>query len=166
MEEKISFRKAEKKDSALILTFIKAIAEYEKMSDQVLNDESKIKSLLFDKKVAEVIFLLLNDKEIGFALYFYNYSTFVGKTTLYLEDLFIYEKYRHCGYGKLLFNELINIAVVNDCGRMEWTCLNWNKTSIKFYKSLGSVPMNEWTTYRLDNKTLIALNKENKKGSF
>ena len=160
MEDKISFRKAEKKDSALILTFIKAIAEYEKMSGQVLNDESKINSLLFDKKVAEVIFLLLNDKEIGFALYFYNYSTFVGKTTLYLEDLFIYEKYRHRGYGKLLFNELVNIAVENDCGRMEWTCLNWNKPSIKFYESLGSVPMNEWTTYRLDNKTLVSLNKK------
>lgn len=147
--DKYVFRYATKDDAALVLQFIKDIAEYEKMSDQVVNSEELLLDWVFEKKRAEVIFVLEDGKEVGFALFFHNYSTFVGRSGLYLEDLFVQPAYRGKGYGKALLKELARIAVERNCGRMEWTCLDWNKPSIDFYLSLGAHPMDEWTTYRL-----------------
>lgn len=159
MNQDLSFRKATIEDSKLILHFIKEIATYEKMQSDVKNTEEEIKEKLFNKHYADVIFLMKDNKEIGYALYFFTYSTFTGKPSLYLEDLFIYPEYRKNGYGKKTFKHLIKIALDNDCERMEWCCLNWNKPSIEFYLNLKATPMKEWTTYRLtsDNmKEIIA----------
>lgn len=151
---KYIFRYATKKDAALVLQFIKDIAEYEKMSDQVVNSEELLLDWVFYQKRAEVIFVLEDGKEVGFALFFHNYSTFVGRSGLYLEDLFVKPEYRGKGYGKALITKLAEIAVERNCGRMEWTCLDWNKPSINFYLSLGAKPMDEWTTYRLSGDGL------------
>ena len=152
-------RKATKADAALVLEFIKAIAIYENMLDEVVNTEEMIKEVVFGKGNAEVIFALEDDKEVGFALFFHNYSTFVGKSGIHLEDLFVLPEYRGKGYGKALFLEVARIAKERTCGRMEWTCLDWNRPSIDFYRSLGAVPMDEWTTYRLTGETLENLAK-------
>ena len=152
--DKYIFRYAVKEDAALVLQFIKDIAEYEKMSDQVVNSEELLLDWVFEKKRAEVIFVLEDGKEVGFALFFHNYSTFVGRSGLYLEDLFVKPEYRGKGYGKALITKLAEIAVERNCGRMEWTCLDWNKPSIDFYLSLGATPMDEWTTYRLSGDGL------------
>lgn len=143
-------RLALEKDLELIIYFINKIAEYEKMSDDVILDKETLRDYLFNKKIAKCKFIMEDNKEVGFALYFYNFSTFKGKAGLYLEDIFILEEYRHKGYGKKLFLELVKEAKENNLGRMEWTCLNWNEPSIKFYKSLGAISLDEWKTYRLD----------------
>lgn len=143
-------RLALEKDLDLIIYFINKIAEYEKMSDDVVLDKETLRDYLFNKKIAKCKFIMEDNKEVGFALYFYNFSTFKGKAGLYLEDIFILEEYRHKGYGKKLFLELVKEAKENNLGRMEWTCLNWNEPSIKFYKSLGAISLDEWKTYRLD----------------
>lgn len=145
----VQFRKATEADAALILEFIKGIATYENMLDEVINTEEMIKEVVFGQGHAEVIFALDVDKEVGFALFFHNYSTFVGRAGIHLEDLFVWPEYRGKGYGKALFCEVARIAKERNCGRMEWTCLNWNTPSINFYLSMGAVPMDEWTTYRL-----------------
>ena len=142
-------RKATEADAALVLEFIKAIAIYENMLDEVVNTEEMIKEIVFGKGNAEVIFVLEGEKEVGFALFFHNYSTFVGKAGIHLEDLFVLPEYRGKGYGKALFLEVARIAKVRGCGRMEWTCLDWNRPSIDFYLSMGALPMEEWTIYRL-----------------
>ena len=149
-----SFRFATEKDVALILEFIKGIAEYEKMSDEVVADEGLLTEWIFEKKRAEVIFALENGKEVGFALFFHNFSTFLGRAGIYLEDVFVLPEYRGRGYGKGLIRELARIAVERGCGRLEWCCLDWNKPSIDFYLSLGARPMDEWTTYRLAGEKL------------
>ena len=161
--DKFVFRYATKDDAALVLQFIKDIAEYEKMSDQVVNSEELLLDWVFEKKRAEVIFVLEDGKEVGFALFFHNYSTFVGRSGLYLEDLFVQPAYRGKGYGKALLKELARIAVERNCGRMEWTCLDWNKPSIDFYLSLGAHPMDEWTTYRLTEDGIHNLAETEKK---
>ena len=143
------FRKATEEDAALILEFIKGIATYEKMLDEVVNTEEKIKEIVFGKGHAEVIFALEGEKEVGFALFFHNYSTFVGRAGIHLEDLFVWPEYRGKGYGKALLCEVARIAKERGCGRLEWTCLDWNTPSINFYLSLGATPMDEWTIYRL-----------------
>jgi GNAT superfamily N-acetyltransferase len=153
------FRKATPYDAALILKFIKGIAEYEKMLDEVVNTEELIKEVVFGNGHAEVIFVLEDDKEVGFALFFHNYSTFVGRSGIHLEDLFVWPEYRGKGYGKALFCEVARIAKERGCGRMEWTCLNWNTPSINFYLSMGAIPMDEWTTYRLTADKIDALVK-------
>lgn len=152
-------RKATLEDIPQVLYFIKQIAIYEKMEDQVIATEETLKEWMFNKKISQSIIISVDGKDIGFALYFFNFSTFVGKGGLYLEDLFVLEEYRKKGYGKALFRELIKIAVENDCGRMEWVCLNWNKPSIDFYLSMGAQPLNEWTTYRLTRSDLERLNE-------
>lgn len=144
-----SFRYATREDASLILSFIKGIAEYERMLDLVINTEEMIEQVVFEQKRAEVIFVLEDGKEVGFALFFHNYSTFVGRAGLYLEDLFVWPEYRGKGYGKALFCKVASIAKERGCGRMEWTCLDWNEPSIRFYLSMGATPMDEWTTYRL-----------------
>ena len=110
--------------------------------------------MVFEKKKAEVIFAVLNGKEIGFALFFYNFSTFLGRAGIYLEDLFVDEEFRGQGYGKALLKKLAGIAVERGCGRLEWSCLDWNSPSIEFYLSMCALPMKDWTVYRLTGDTL------------
>jgi GNAT superfamily N-acetyltransferase len=153
------FRAATPQDTALILDFIKGLAEYEKMSDQVVADEALLHEWIFEKNKAEVIFALEDGVEVGFALFFHNFSTFLGRAGLYLEDLFVKPAYRGRGHGKALIRELARIAVERGCGRLEWCCLDWNQPSIDFYLSLGALPMDEWTTYRLTGESLCAFAK-------
>lgn len=142
-------RKANPEDVALILKFIKGIAEYEHLSAQVKANEQLLKEWLFDRRVAEVVFVLDHGLEVGFVLYFYNFSTFEGRAGIYIEDLFVMPEYRGKGYGKELMSYLISKAKQEKLGRMEWTCLDWNTPSINFYKSLGARPMDGWTNFRL-----------------
>ena len=147
--KKIQFRYATEEDTALILKFIQDLAEYEKMSDEVVATEEILQEWIFEKKKAEVIFAMEDNREVGFALFFHNFSTFLGRAGLYLEDLFVQPEYRGKGYGKGLLKQLAAIAVARGCGRLEWSCLDWNKLSIDFYLSLGAKPMDEWTVYRI-----------------
>lgn len=157
MNNDFIFRNAEKKDVALILYFIKKLAEYENMLDDVTVNENILKKRIFDEQKAEVIFILENGKEVGFMLFFYIFSTFKGHAGLYLEDLYIMPEYRGKGYGKALLKKLASIAVERGCGKLEWNCLNWNKSSIEFYLSLGAEPMTDWTFYSLTGKNLNRL---------
>lgn len=156
---KTEFRFATKKDTALILSFIKDLAEYEKMSDQVVADEHLLGEWIFEKQKAEVVFALEDGMEVGFALFFHNFSTFLGRAGIYLEDLFVKPEYRGRGHGKSLIRELARITVERGCGRLEWCCLDWNQPSIDFYTSLGAKAMSEWTSYRLSGESLNALAK-------
>lgn len=156
----LTFRYAEESDTALILQFIKELAEYEKMLDEVVATEDALKEWLFNKKIAEVLFALADGTEVGFALYFHNYSTFLGRAGIYIEDLYVKPEYRGCGYGKLILKKLAKIATEQKCGRLEWCCLDWNKPSINFYLSLGAVRMNDWTVFRIAGETLKALASE------
>ena len=153
----MEIRKAVRQDVPLILEFIKGIARYEKMENEVVATTELLEEQLFDKGHAEVIFVMEEGAEVGFALFFHNFSTFLGRSGLYLEDLFVYSEHRGKGYGKALFLELVRIANERGCGRMEWVCLNWNKPSIEFYRSMGAVPLDEWTTYRLTSDAMKKL---------
>ena len=153
----LRLKKAKIEDTGLILDLIKEIATYEKMLDQVVATEESLKESIFNKKEAEVLLVELNKEVIGYVLYFFNYSTFIGRGGFYLEDIYIKEQYRKNGYGKAIFKVLGKIAYENGCERMEWACLNWNKPSIEFYKSLGAVGMDEWTVYRLTRDKIKAL---------
>lgn len=157
MNKKLTFRYAERKDISLILQFIRDLADYEKMLDEVVADEKTLEEWIFNKQKAEVIFAVLDEEEIGFALFFYNFSTFLGRAGLYLEDLFVKPEYRGKGYGKAILKKLASIAVERGCGRLEWWCLDWNKSSIDFYLSLGAKPMSDWTVYRIAGNTLTDL---------
>ncbi|MDK2968832.1 GNAT family N-acetyltransferase, partial [Lacrimispora sp.] len=145
----LTFRYAEESDTPLILEFIKALAEYEKMLDEVVATEELLKNWLFDQKKAEVLFALADGKEVGFALFFHNFSTFLGRAGIYLEDLFVRPEYRGKGIGKAMFHKLGAIARERGCGRLEWWCLDWNQPSIDFYRSMGAESMDEWTVYRI-----------------
>lgn len=143
-------RIAERKDVGLIYQFINGIAEYEKLSHEVKSTPEMLEEWLFNKKTAEVAFVLNEQgKEVGFVLYFHNFSTFVGRAGMYIEDLFVFPEHRRKGYGKTLFNYVVDKAKKEGLGRVEWTCLDWNTPSIEFYKSMGAVPMDEWTNFRL-----------------
>jgi len=159
MSSSISFRFAVENDTGLVLSFIRELARYEKMEDQVVADESVLRDQLFVKKNAEVIFAVENGTEVGFALFFHNFSTFLGRAGLYLEDLYVKPECRGRGIGRALFCELGSIAKERRCGRLEWWCLDWNEPAIKFYKSLGAEAMSDWTVYRLAGKTLERLTK-------
>ena len=150
----MNFRFAKREDTDLILYFIKELALYEKMLDEVVADEKTLEEWIFDRQKAEVIFVTENEKEVGFALFFHNFSTFLGRAGIYLEDLFVLPEFRGRGYGKALLKRLAAIAVERGCGRLEWWCLDWNKSSIDFYLSLGAEPMSDWTTYRITGDTL------------
>ena len=153
------YRYAEPKDAALILEFIRGLAEYEKMLDEVIATEELLREWIFEKQKAEVIFALEDGKEVGFALFFHNFSTFLGRAGIYLEDLFVLPEYRGKGYGKGLLRQLAKIAVERKCGRLEWWCLDWNQPSIDFYLSLKAEPLSEWTMYRLTGESLQEMAK-------
>lgn len=157
MNNNLTFRSAERKDAALILRFIKELAEYEKMLHEVVADGPTLETWIFDQKKAEVIFAVEDGKEVGFALFFHNFSTFLGRAGIYLEDLYVRPEYRGKGYGKAILRKLAQIAVERGCGRLEWWCLDWNKPSIDFYLSLGAEPMSDWTVYRIAGDTLKQL---------
>lgn len=156
----LTFRKAERKDTELILKFIKELAEYEKMQDEVVADVDNLKQWIFDKEKAEVIFAIVDNTEVGFALFFHNFSTFLGRAGIYLEDLYVMPEYRGKGIGKAILKKLAAIAVERGCGRLEWWCLDWNRPSIDFYLSLGAKPMDEWTVYRITGDTLTKLGQD------
>lgn len=151
----MNFRYAQRQDTALILGFVRELAAYEKMLDEVVATEALLEEWIFDKQKAEVIFALDGDREVGFALFFHNFSTFLGRAGLYLEDLYVQPEARGKGYGKALLKQLAAIAVERGCGRLEWWCLDWNQPSIDFYLSLGAEPMQDWTTYRITGQTLL-----------
>lgn len=159
MKNTLTFRYATPKDTELILHFIKALAEYEKMLKEVVATEALLKEWIFEKQKAEVIFAMEGETEVGFALFFHNFSTFLGRSGIYLEDLFVLPEYRGKGYGKALLKELAAIALERGCGRLEWWCLDWNKPSIDFYRSLGAEPMEDWTVYRIAGDTLCEMGR-------
>ena len=149
-----NIRPAKETEAGLILEFIKKLADYEKCSDEVVADEATIYNSIFVEKAAEVVFAEEDGVVIGFALFFHNFSTFVGRKGLYLEDLFIIPEKRNLGYGKAILKYLANIAVERNCGRMEWICLDWNAPSLAFYRSIGAVPMDEWTVQRMQENVV------------
>ncbi len=153
----MDIRYAKKEDTALILRFIKELADYEGLLNEVVATEALLEEWLFEKQKAEVIFALENGKEVGFALFFHNFSTFLGRAGIYLEDLYVMPEFRGKGYGRGLIKALACIAKQRGCGRLEWWCLDSNKPSIDFYLSLGAIPMNDWTVYRITGDTLSEL---------
>ena len=153
----VTFRNAERKDTLLILQFIKELADNEKMLNEVVADETTLETWIFDKQKAEVIFAREDGKEVGFALFFHNFSTFLGRAGIYLEDLYVKPECRGKGYGKAILKKLASIAVERGCGRLEWWCPDWNKPSIDFYLSLGAEAMSDWTVYRIAGDTLTQL---------
>lgn len=150
-------RFAERSDVALILDFIKELANYEKMLDEVVATEEILLESLFERKVAEVIIGEYKNKPVAFALFFHNFSTFLGRPGIYLEDLYVRPEMRGKGMGKIMLSYLAKLAIERNCGRLEWWCLDWNEPSIQFYKQMGAVPMDEWTVYRVDDKALDEL---------
>jgi GNAT superfamily N-acetyltransferase len=158
-------RPATEGDAPLILNFIKKLAVYEKLAHKVTADENILRETLFgERPYAEVVIGYHGGEPVGFALFFHNYSTFLGKPGVYLEDLFVDEEHRGKGFGKALLAHLARLAKERDCGRLEWAVLNWNEPSINFYRALGAAPMNDWTVFRLTGDALDKLANE-KRGS-
>lgn len=157
MKEICSFRSAERRDVPLILRYIRELARYEKLEEEVVATEEILEEWLFDKEKAEVIFAVVEGKEVGFALFFHNFSTFLGRAGIYLEDLYVEPAHRGQGIGTALLRELARIAVARGCGRLEWWCLDWNTPSIEFYRNLGAEAMDDWTVYRISGETLSKL---------
>ena len=156
-----TIRPAAPGDEELILSFIRALADYERMSDQVVATPALLREWIFEKKKAEVVFAEAEGRAVGFALFFHNFSTFLGRAGLYLEDLFVLPEERGKGYGEALLRHLARTALDRGCGRLEWACLDWNRPSIDFYtKKMRALPMEEWTTYRLTGETLAAAARE------
>lgn len=153
-------RFAVESDVKLILDFIKELADYEKLIHEVVATEEILSESLFERKAAEVIIAEYKGEPIGFALFFHNFSTFLGRPGIYLEDLYIRSEMRGRGYGKTLLAFLAKLAIERNCGRFEWWCIDWNEPSINFYKSIGAIPMDEWTVFRVHNEALINLAKE------
>ena len=153
-----TIRKAEKTDVPVILDFIKKLAEYERLSHEVVATLADLERYLFgDEKVAEVLIGYEEELPVGFALFFHNFSTFLGKPGIYLEDLFVLDEHRGKGYGKKLLASLASLAMERNCGRMEWAVLDWNEPSIEFYKSLGARMMDEWIVNRMTGESLTEL---------
>ncbi len=155
----LSFRYAKREDAGLVLQFITELATYEHIENEVTTNEKTLEEWMFDRQCAQVLFALEDGREAGFAIFFYNFSSFLGRAGLYLEDLFVRPEFRGRGYGKALLRQLARIAAEKGCGRMEWCCLDWNQPSIDFYRSLGAKPMDSWTLYRLEGDTLEKLAK-------
>ncbi len=159
-KENVMIRKAGREDVPLLLEFIRGIARFGKMEDEVVASPKVLEREMFDEHRAEAVFAVVDGREVGFAIYFYNFSTFIGHSGLYLEDLFVLPEYRGKGYGKALLLHLVKIAREHHCGRMEWMSLDWNKPGNDFYRSLGAVPIDDCTVYRLDAAAMERLYKE------
>jgi GNAT superfamily N-acetyltransferase len=158
----IRIEKANERDTAIILNFIRKLAEYEKLSHEVAATEDGLRETLFGAhRVAEVLIAYWGAQPAGFALYFHNFSTFLGRPGIYLEDLFVEPIHRGKGIGKALLIELARIAKERNCGRLEWAVLNWNQPAIDFYRSLGAVPLNDWTIFRVTGEELDVLASRN-----
>ena len=154
-----TFRYAREEDLPLIMDLIKELADYEKLGDEVVIQPEVLSHWLFEKATAEVLFVMEDGIELGYALFFHNFSTFLGRGGIYLEDLFVRPEHRGKGHGKAFIKELARIALQRGCGRLEWSCLDWNQPSIDFYLSLGAKPMTGWTQYRVDGEALLELGK-------
>ena len=150
----LNIRPARPNEAGLVLDFIKRLAEYEKCTDDVVADEATIYHSLFVERSAEVVFAEEDGTVVGFALFFHNFSTFVGRKGMYLEDLFVLPEKRGLGYGKALLKYVARIAVERNCGRMEWICLDWNESALSIYRSIGATPLSDWTVQRLDEQAL------------
>ncbi len=157
MNGNLTFRYARREDTALILSFIRELAEYEGLLDEVVADETTLEEWIFDRQKAEVIFALEDAREVGFALFFHNFSTFLGRAGIYLEDLYVRPECRGRGYGRAILKKLASIASERGCGRLEWWCLDRNKPSVDFYLSMGAEPMTDWTAYRVAGDALADL---------
>ena len=157
MNGNLTFRYARREDTALILRFIRELAEYEGLLDEVVADETTLVEWIFDRQKAEVIFALEDAREVGFALFFHNFSTFLGRAGIYLEDLYVRPECRGRGYGRAILKKLASIASERGCGRLEWWCLDRNKPSVDFYLSMGAEPMTDWTAYRVAGDALADL---------
>jgi GNAT superfamily N-acetyltransferase len=149
-----TLRFAEEKDAALIVSFIRQLAEYENLTDMAVVTEELLQEFLFKEKGAEVLLGEYKGEPACFALFFHNFSTFLGQRGIYLEDLFVRPEMRGRGFGKAVLKYLARLAVERKCGRLEWSCLDWNEPSIKFYKKMGAVPLDEWTIYRVTGEKL------------
>lgn len=151
-------RQATEADVPLILQFIRGLAEYERLAHEVVADEATLRQALFgERRVAEVVIGYDNNQPVCFALFFHNFSTFLGRPGIYLEDLFVNPDQRGKGFGKAMLAYLAKLAVERECGRLEWSVLDWNEPAINFYKSLGAKPMDEWTIFRVTGDALTQL---------
>ena len=157
MDNSIEFRFAGQNDCDLILRFIRELAIFEHMENEIVATDELLMEWLFDKHAAEVLFAVIDGQEVGFALFFPSFSTFLGRAGLYLEDLYIFPEYRVHGVGTAMLRKLAGIAVERKYGRFEFACLDWNTKSIEFYRNLGAEPMSDWTTYRVSGDTLNKL---------
>ncbi|MDF2543297.1 MAG: GCN5-related N-acetyltransferase [Herbinix sp.] len=156
-KDNIILRFATEQDVPSILEFIKGLAEYEKMADQVIATEEILQDSLFVRKAAEVIIAEYQSVPAAFALFFHNFSTFLGKPGIYLEDIYVKPEFRDKGIGSKMISYLAKLAVERNCDRLEWVCLDWNEPSIRFYKQIGAIPMDDWTIYRVQDHALIHL---------
>ncbi len=153
----MTIRRATREDLPQVLAFIRELAEYEKLGHEVVASIESMDRWLFVEQKAVVLFCCEDEKAVGFALYFYNYSTWEGRCGLYIEDLFVQRPFRGKGYGKALIEHIASLAVEEGCARVEWVCLDWNEMSIDFYKRLGAFSMDGWSTYRLTGEALESL---------
>jgi GNAT superfamily N-acetyltransferase len=150
----LTFRNAEEKDLGLLLQFVKELAEYERLLDEVVATEDTLREWLLEKKAAGAFFAVVDGTEVGFCVFYYNFSSFVGRAGIFIEDIYVKPEHRGRGHGKAMMREIARIANDRGCGRLEWSCLDWNEPSIRFYLSLGAKPMDEWTVYRMAGDTL------------
>jgi GNAT superfamily N-acetyltransferase len=161
MSEDVTIRRALQEETPLILQFVRELAEYEHLEHQVVATEQGLRGALFGPRpYAEVAFACVAGEPVGFALFFHNFSTFLGRPGIYLEDLFVRPAFRGRGCGRRLLKWLAALAVERECGRLEWAVLDWNSPSIGFYRSLGAVPLDEWTVFRLTGPALEALARD------
>ena len=149
-----TIRAARPDEAGVVLDLIRQLAVYERCENDVVADEATLRQSLFVERSAEVVFAEEDGIVVGFALFFHNFSTFVGRKGMYLEDLFVIPEKRGLGYGKALLKYVARLAVERNCGRMEWICLDWNESALKIYRSIGAVPMSDWTVQRLDGQAL------------
>jgi len=159
IDSRTVIRFAEENDAPVILAFIKELADYEGMLEKVTATEELLLQTIFRDKRAEVLICEYDDEPVGFALFFHNFSTFLGKPGLYLEDIYVIPEMRNHGVGKKMISVLAKIALERDCGRLEWWCLDWNRKSIDFYLGLGAEAMNDWTVYRVSGQKLMEIAK-------
>jgi GNAT superfamily N-acetyltransferase len=166
MIPKFSIRAGNENDIPLVLKFIRALAEYEKLPHEVTATEEILRRNLFERKTAEVLLAFEGDEAVGFAVFFHNFSTFLGKPGIYLEDVFVRPEFRGRGYGKALMISVARLTKERDCGRFEFSVLDWNKPSLDFYRSLGAVAMEEWTVQRMSRKAIEVLSAQKMPGEI